>query len=244
VVILKKEGVFMLNKSILTLSVIGLTIISSGCNNNDAATGELFHDNGNTINVSDREELYNNENDTNGQDRSRRFGYVRHQKSPIMGENISTENMYTLDREKVADSISKMSVSLPKVDDCATLVTGEEVLISYKTGEKDEKARFEVADQVKKTALSVVPRWYHVYVTDDPALMRDVENLASMGANVDNAGTAIGDTIDLMLESSPQGRNVDAGENPNGEMIGDKYELQDDDVHGTNRQKRNDTTGD
>ncbi|WP_082892685.1 YhcN/YlaJ family sporulation lipoprotein [Rossellomorea aquimaris] len=235
---------FKLNKLILGTTILSFSLIGAACNGIDTANEELFHDNGNTINVNDQEDLYNNPSKDKTQ-RSEDFGYVRQQKSPIQGRTISNDNMYSINREQVADSISKMSVALPNVKDCSTLVTDEEVLVSYVTDKKDKDARFEVADQVKKTAMSVVPRWYHVYVTDDKNLMRNVENLAKMDSDSRNVNTAIDDTINLMLQASPQGRNIDAGENANGEMTDDKYEMQDDDVHKINkdRQKRQDKTG-
>jgi hypothetical protein len=229
-----------LNKTILGTTLLTFALVGTACSD-DFATNDVYPENGNTINVSDRQDLYNKD----GRD-SEDFGYVRQQKSPVEGQPISYKDMYTVDREKVADAISRMSIALPNVNDSSTLVTDEEVLVSYVTDKdkKDKDGRFAVADQVKRTAMSVVPRWYHVYVTDDPNLMRDVENLASMDTDMDNVNTAIDDTINLMLKASPQGNKVDAGENANGEMTQDKYELQDDDVHQINRerQKRNDHT--
>nr|WP_113968996.1 YhcN/YlaJ family sporulation lipoprotein [Rossellomorea aquimaris] len=236
---------FNLNKFILGTTVLSIALIGTACDGIDTANEEMFHNNGNTINVNDREDLYNENSWTKkGAHRGEDFGYVRQQKSPTGGQTISTKDMYSINREQVADTISKMSVSLPDVKDCSTLVTDEEVLISYVTDKKDKDGRFEVADQVKKTAMSVIPRWYHVYVTDDKSLMRNVENLAKMDSDSRNANTAIDDTINLMLQDSPQGRNVDTGENPNGEMTSEKYEMQDDDVHKINkdRQKRKDNT--
>jgi hypothetical protein len=229
--------VFQLNKYILGSTVLSFALFGSACNGIDKANEEMFHDNGNTINVNDQEELYNEDVSKNSKRNGEDFGFVRQQKSPVQGQAISNENMYRLDREKVADSISKMSVAIPNVDDCATLVTDEEVLVSYKTDKKDKDARFIVADQVKKTAMSVIPRWYHVYVTDDPNLMQNVENLSKMDSDSKNVNTAIDDTINLMLKASPQGKAIDAGENANGEMIDEKY-MGEDDVHQINKDRQ------
>ncbi len=180
--------------------------------NNDNAAGGIYKENGNTINVRNREDLYNSngritsDNELMTRDRSDNFGYVRQQKSPIQGETVSYKNMYTIDRERTADAISKLSVGLPTVNDCSVLVTDEEVLIAYDTDAKTKKDRQEAADQVKKTAMSVVPRWYNIYVTDDVGLRRDIENIAPMGANVDGAQDTINRTIKLMTKSSPQGQ--------------------------------------
>lgn len=225
-----------MKKTFVSFAILGLTVTSAGCNGINKSNEEMFHDNGNTINVNDREDLYNKDSWTKkGSQRGEDFGYVRHQKTP--GSNaMPMKDMYSINREQVADTISKMSVGIPHVKDCATLVTDEEVLVSYVTDKTDKDGRFNVADQVKKTAMSVIPRWYHVYVTDDKVLMRDVENLAKMDTDSQHVSDSIDNTISLMLQDSPQGREINNGENANGEMSSD-YEMQDDDVHQINPDK-------
>jgi hypothetical protein len=153
-----------------SLLVLGACGVNNANNANEAAgdNGGMYHGNGNTLNVRDQEELYNEGQNPNllTDNRSEGFGYVRQQKSPIQGETVSYKNMYTMDREQTADAISKLSVGIPNVNDASVLVTDEEVLIAYDTGKDTKKERMEVADQVKRSAMSVVPRWYHVYVTD------------------------------------------------------------------------------
>ncbi|MCZ0756322.1 YhcN/YlaJ family sporulation lipoprotein [Anoxybacillus sp. J5B_2022] len=205
-----------MNKAWMALS-IGAAISLSACaqmaeNNRDT----LYPRSGNTINVADRNDLYNVQGLPNGTDsRMNNFGYVRHQKSPVAGGMNNYGNLPTLNRERVADLISKLCVQLPHVNDVATLVTDEEVLIAYDT---DTKNRFETADQVKKTALSVVPRYYHVYVADDPRMMKEIERFGRLDSNTQNIDQIIDTTIKEMLKY-PQGRKLSDGENANGEMI-------------------------
>jgi hypothetical protein len=212
----ESEGVFTLKKTLLALS-IGTAISLVGCaqmaeDNRDG----IYKRSGNTINVTDRNDLYNVEGVPNGNDsRINNFGYVRHQKSPIPGDMNNYANMPTLNRERVADLISKLCTQLPNVNDVATLVTDEEVLIAYDT---DTKNRFETADQVKKAALSVVPRYYHVYVADDPRMIKEIERYGRLDANSRNIDQIIDTTIKEMLKY-PQGRKLSDGENANGEMI-------------------------
>ncbi|MDQ0215164.1 hypothetical protein J2S13_001563 [Oikeobacillus pervagus] len=217
-----------MKKSLITASFLSIALLV-GCNTNDMADQPgIYQQNGNTLNVSDREDLYNDRADNNimTENRSEKFGYVRQQKSPVQGENVSYKNMHTMDREQVADSISRLAVTIPNVDDASVLVTSEEVLIAYTMDaqNKDKRERTAVADQVKKTAMSVVPRWYHVYVTDDPHLRRDIENIATMDAGSNNVKATIDQTIDRMVKESPQGSPMSQGENENGETKGEKYE--------------------
>jgi hypothetical protein len=71
---------------------------------------------------------------------------------------------------------------------------------------------------VKKTALSVVPRYYHVYVADNPQLMKDIERFGRLDSNARNIDQLLDATIQQMLKY-PQGKKLNDGENENGEMI-------------------------
>ncbi|WP_243290420.1 YhcN/YlaJ family sporulation lipoprotein [Bacillus sp. FJAT-47783] len=179
-----------------------------------AENQDLYEENGNTINVTDRSELYNEDGIKNGtDDMDNHFGYVRHQKSPIKGyEKLSTQTP-EIDREQIANIISSLSVQLPNVNDVATLVTDDEVLVGYVT---DSKNRLETADQVKKTAISVVPRYFHIYVTDNPNLIKQIESYSQMDTNALRADRSL-DTIIKEMLKSPQGRPLNSGENANGE---------------------------
>lgn len=201
---------------ILAASLFTITGCQSGMTENEEA---LYEESGNTINVSDRNEIYNEENMTNNRGTSR-YGFVRHQKNPTGNDVNMYQKIAAFDREKAADTISRLAVALPNINDVATLVTDEEVLIGYKTTEQD---RMEAADQVKRTAMSVVPRYFHVYVTDNPRIMQDIENFSMVGSTTPNMERSIENTVREMLKS-PQGRKMSDGEDANGEM---KNELND-----------------
>lgn len=201
---------------VLAASLFTITGCQSGMTDNEEA---LYEESGNTINVSDRNEIYNEENMTDNRGTSR-YGFVRHQKNATGNDVNMYQKVATLNREKAADTISRLAVALPNINDVATLVTDEEVLIGYKTTEKD---RMEAADQVKRTAMSVVPRYYHVYVTDNPRIMQDIENFSMVGSTTPNMEQSIENTVREMLKS-PQGRKMGDGENANGEV---KNELND-----------------
>ncbi|WP_019156179.1 YhcN/YlaJ family sporulation lipoprotein [Robertmurraya massiliosenegalensis] len=190
-----------MNKIFLFISVSFLFLITA-CNNDDAAVEGLYNKSGNTINVNDqRADIYNK----NGKNKSEDFGYVRHQKEPIMGSNVSNDHYEAMDREKTADTISKLCTDIPNVDDVSTLVTGEEVIIVYAT---ETENRNLAADQVKKTAMSVVPRWFDIYVTDNTALRKNVESYATMDSDSKKVEYALDELI-KEIKKSPQGDNDD-----------------------------------
>ncbi|RDU36931.1 sporulation protein [Neobacillus piezotolerans] len=162
-----------------------------------------------------RSEVYGDRGNKKRPDESQRFGYYRHQKSPIMGDK---SEMAVLDRGQIAKDISRVCTTLPNVNDAAVLVTDEEVLVAYDT---DTTNRELTADQVKRTALSRVPRFFHVYISDNKNLMRDVETLTSLTTQNKNADESITAVIREM-KKSPQGARVNALENENGETPGDR----------------------
>ncbi|MGG0716119.1 YhcN/YlaJ family sporulation lipoprotein [Robertmurraya massiliosenegalensis] len=190
-----------MNKISLLVS-LGCLLLVTGCNNDDSAVEGLYNESGNTINVNDqRADIYNE----HGKNKSEDFGYVRHQKAPIIGSNVSNDHYEPMDREKTADTISKLCTDLPHVDDVSTLVTGEEVIVVYDT-ESDNRNL--TADQVKKTAMSVVPRWFDIYVTDNTALRKNVESYATMDSDSKKIEYALNELI-KEIKKSPQGNNDD-----------------------------------
>lgn len=209
-IIKKKGGVTLRNTWLWT--GISTIVLLSGCAQMNESTS-LYEKSGTTINVRSRNDLYNEHGVKNGMDsRLTNFGYVRHQKSPIPGDTTQYATIPVLNRENVADLISKLCTQLPNVYDVGTLVTDDTVFVVYKT---DSTNRFETADQVKKTAISVVPRYYHVYVSDNPRMFQDIERFGRLDANSQNVDQVLQQTINEMLKS-PQGKKISSGENENG----------------------------
>ncbi|MEH7010274.1 YhcN/YlaJ family sporulation lipoprotein [Neobacillus niacini] len=194
-----------------------LLLTAAGCSK-DMANRDVYEESGDTINVNNkREELYNEGGSRGVRNVSDDYGFVRHQKSPIQNDRGGTEHYSAIDREQVANIISQLSTDVPNVNDVATLVTDQEVLIAYSS---DTKNRNQTADQVKRTAMSVVPRFYHVYVSDDKNLMRDVENLANLDSTSRNARNSVNQLITLM-KKSPQGNRMSDSEDENGATAND-----------------------
>ncbi|NHC39340.1 sporulation protein [Bacillus sp. MM2020_1] len=206
-----------MKKLVIILGLCTLTALT-GCSK-DMGNRDVYEESGNTINVNNkRHDLYNEGASRSVRNASNNYGFVRHQKSPLMNDNTANDHYTALNREQVANIISKFSTEIPNVNDVATLVTDQEVLIAYKT---DSKNRNMTADQVKKTAMSVVPRYYHVFVTDNKVLMRDVENLANLDSTSRNARNLVNGLIKQM-KKSPQGQRMNPSEDENGLTPDDK----------------------
>ncbi|WP_409974173.1 YhcN/YlaJ family sporulation lipoprotein [Bacillus sp. Bva_UNVM-123] len=186
---------FFIKKSLIIFSICGLAALTA-CQNHMANEGP-YQKSGNTINVNnERADIYNR---NNGNNKSENYGYVRHQRSPIMGENMAYEQYAAIDREQLADIISKNCTNVPHVDDISTLVTDKEVLVIYHT---DSDNRTHTAEQVKKMAMSVVPRWFHIYVSDNTNLRKNVENYATVNSNSANSRYGLDKLINEMKKSS------------------------------------------
>ncbi|MBT2701290.1 YhcN/YlaJ family sporulation lipoprotein [Bacillus sp. ISL-40] len=200
-----------MKKLVIILGLCTMTALT-GCTK-DMGNRDVYEESGNTINVNNkRHDLYNEGASRGVRNVSNNYGFVRHQKSPLMNDNTANDHFTALNREQVANIISKYSTEIPNVNDVATLVTDQEVLIAYDTDSKDRNL---TADQVKKTAMSVVPRYYHVFVTDNKVLMRDVENLANLDSTSRNARNLVNGLIKQM-KKSPQGQRMNASEDENG----------------------------
>lgn len=201
-----------------TLLFLTSFILLSACQmQHDAGEREMLKKSGNTINVSDRTDMYNEKGLPNEKEgKMTNFGYVRHTKKEVTRDGRSAE-VHAINREQVAHIISSMAVQLPNVNDAATLVTDEEVLIAYQT---DTKNRSQTADQVKRTALSVVPSYFHIYVADNPVIIKQLEAYSRMDTNMKNMDSITEVTIREMLKY-PQGKKIGCGQNPNNEGSGE-----------------------
>lgn len=183
-----------------------LAIVLSGCGGDDQKKmGQEYKFS--RTNVKDENRIGNNKNYGD-------FGYMRH----MSGDKVKTGNAVPyLNRQKLADMISDMVLQLPDIKDVGTLVTDEEVLIGYKTTNKDRNA---AADQVKMTAFSVVPRYYHVYVTDEKGMINKIEQYQALNNDTEDIEGII-DRLIQEMKKSPQGKKWNYGENENGEMNGE-----------------------
>ncbi|MDR4228191.1 hypothetical protein FO507_12520 [Bacillus mojavensis] len=194
------------------VSLCLMTGLLSGCGGvgfNNAEQNVQHQNKTKPIHVSDRDEAFNRH------DKNEQFGYVRYQKEQIDGEQQETP---APDREETAHIISSLTVQLPHIQDAAVLVTDQEVLVVYKT---DSRNRELTADQVKKTAVSVIPRYYHVYISDNPNHMQAIKNYSNLNSGSRDVRDIMSGTIQEM-KNSPQGSPVSENENANGETRQDK----------------------
>lgn len=99
--------------------------------------------------------------------------------------------------------ITRIALRGEGLEQVATLVTDEEVLIAYeKSDDVDEK---EAANIARKTAQSVIPQYYEIYVSDNESLINDIQSLHNSSTTDGSYENTI-DQIIKEMEKSPQGK--------------------------------------
>ena len=132
-----------------------------------------------------------------------RLGYVNYTKDQFKNEADRNEAI-KMDRNNMADTIARIILRNDGFEEIATLVTDEEVLIAYDKNDEiltDEAA----AELAKKSAESVTPRFFDVYVSNNPALIPNIQSLHNSTTKRSNYDNTLEQIISEM-EKSPQGR--------------------------------------
>lgn len=130
-----------------------------------------------------------------------RLGYVHYTQDQLKNDD-ENNHAVTMDRHKIADMISRIILRNEGFDEVATLVTDKEVLIAY--GKNDELEDKIAADIAKKTALSIMPGYFHVYVSDNRSLIPDIQSLHNSNTQQGTYRNTITSIIKEM-KKSPQG---------------------------------------
>ncbi|TDQ40444.1 YhcN/YlaJ family sporulation lipoprotein [Aureibacillus halotolerans] len=199
------------------LGLAYLTIILAGCQNigqENALYSRDSHDAAPLPNQEVEHNIYNTS--AHGMEKvNNGLGAVRVRQQDIPNNKMTIPS---INKKDLAAIISGLVTTIKGVDESATLVTDKEVLIAYdrSAGNKED-----IADQVKKSALSVIPRWFHVYVADDADLLTEIERLGELPARKEKTRNEVTNMIQTMIANYPQGERVSDSENENGEMDGE-----------------------
>lgn len=200
--------------------ILGITLAAAGCQGNDQGSAmnqdaDEFIDMKTERQDGDAQNPVSEKNYKEGQ-----YGYVRHQELENTEMETNQQEIPSLDKEQTADIISRLVVRLPNIEDAATLVTDEEVFVAYRTEAENRKLS---ADQVKQSAISIVPRFYHVYISDEQGMIQNIERFQNSSPNSPNIENLL-DHVKQEMKQSPQGRKISDGENENGEQTGERNE--------------------
>ena len=123
-----------------------------------------------------------------------RFGYVRTDRQQV--RTAAANNVY-VDRNALAQAVGNVTSSCPGVQRSTVLVTDEEVFVGLNTAGADALT---AKNQAQMNAMSVSPRYYKVYVTDNPNDIQEIARVASRTSNLHNARTDETASIDTLIK--------------------------------------------
>lgn len=184
-----------MKKATLFISIISIFLILVACSGNESTTRESEQ-------IADKLNPNNQANTMDESDKNQKLGYVRYSKDEI-GEDENPP--ITMDRNQYADMITRIILDNDGFNEVATLVTDQEVLIAY--DKNDDLSVEQAADIAKRTAKSIMPGFFDIYVSDNESLMYDIQSLHNSTTNRQYDNTVnqlIGE-----MKKSPQGLKDD-----------------------------------
>lgn len=81
-----------------------------------------------------------------------------------------------VDRNALAKAVADVTNSVPGIRSSTVLVTDEEIFVGCTT---DHKNAHDSKNKARMNAMSIAPRYYKVYVTDDPGMIAELTRVAS-----------------------------------------------------------------
>lgn len=129
------------------------------------------------------------------------FGHTHYTRKPGRAYALDPKHIPKVDYQALSDIITRLELTLPEIYDVGTLVTDEYVLIGYKTSNDN---RNEAAQQVKRTAISVVPNYYKIYISDQPYAQTEIANFKDLTVSTPRVHQWLDHLINRMKEA-PQG---------------------------------------
>ncbi|WP_332633631.1 YhcN/YlaJ family sporulation lipoprotein [Halalkalibacter flavus] len=129
------------------------------------------------------------------------FGYTRYERDLVMG-NGRQPVIPVIDRGRLSDAVTRMVLTNDVVSEAGALVTDKYVLVAY---DSQADNREYVADQVKRSALSIVPRYYEVYISDNHDHFDEIERFQHLTSATSDIERTLEQTIEEMKLESPQG---------------------------------------
>jgi hypothetical protein len=110
------------------------------------------------------------------------IGYVKTDRNRL--RTTANTNRVYVDRNALAHIVGNVTASCPGVRTSTVLVTDEEVFVGINTAGRDAKT---AKNQARMNAMSVSPRYYKVYVTDNQQMIDEMARIASRTTNVNAA---------------------------------------------------------
>lgn len=136
---------------------------------------------------------------------ARGYGYSRHTYEE-MQQNNDHAGALVVNRDMLAEGISRMLVDNRSINEAAVLITDKYALAVYEQQDDGQPENL-VADQVKRSVMASIPSFYEVYVSNDPSHIKEIARYENVTAGSKEYAWMIKETIEEM-KTRPQG-NVD-----------------------------------
>jgi hypothetical protein len=164
-------------KSIFIVSVLAMLTLTACNTGTDEQSLEENKIREGTMQERNRivDELDPAREDAENEELNNQLGYVNYTRDQMENEEEQNHE-WNMDREQMADHITRTILRNDGFEEVATLVTDAEVLIVYSYDHEEFKEE-EAADIVKKTADSAMPGFYDIYVSDNDVLINDIRSL-------------------------------------------------------------------
>lgn len=167
-----------MKKQVFSIIGISLVLFMSACNTGTDQSMEMEQ----SEEVRDQLNPNRHYDNQSNQDINHDLGYVRYSKTEMDMQKPSNHEA-KINRSEMAEMITRLILANKGFEEVATLVTDQEVLIAF---EKDEdRDSGETKEIARKTAESVMPRFYDIYVTDNKSFMQDIQSLHNSDTNRD-----------------------------------------------------------
>ncbi|KZE54033.1 sporulation protein [Brevibacillus parabrevis] len=123
-----------------------------------------------------------------------KMGYVQTNRASM--KTAGAQNVY-VDRDALAQAVGNVTTSCPGVQQSTVLVTDEEIFVGLNTQGADART---AKNQAKMNAQSISPRYYKVYVTDNPNDIQEIARVASRSSNLHTARNEDAASIDTLIK--------------------------------------------
>lgn len=100
-----------------------------------------------------------------------------------------------IDRELLADTVSQIVVGMRDVDTSSVLITDEDCIIGFQSSNEND----ETLENVELSGLSVTPRWYKVYATQDQEIINAMREIAQAQTNGQLDYRSLQDHVDGLI---------------------------------------------
>lgn len=160
-----------------------------------------------------RTSIYSDRHMTTASANQNQYGFSYLDGTQVRNDANVATRVY-VDRNALAHAVGSVTASVPGVNSSTVLVTDEEVFVGLQTNGQNNT---QIKSQARLSALSVAPRYYKVYLTDNPQMVSEMSRVASQSTNTANQDQNVENLVRRFggLADGDEMRNRGTGMNTN-----------------------------